>query len=106
MQVFNVIFHHGGEFVRLNDGETIYMGGFSTILYGQLIDKWSMVNIHKLVNERGYIEETYKIWTKVLDIDENFFQISNNDDAYDFSAYACAIQVDGEMFVEHDITGI
>lgn len=30
----------------------------------------------------------------------------NNDDAYDFAAYACATQVDVEMFVEHDVTDI
>ncbi|KAI5405667.1 hypothetical protein KIW84_052433 [Lathyrus oleraceus] len=55
--MFNVVFHHGGEFVRLNDGDTIYM-------------------------------------------------IRNNDDAYNFVAYACATEVDGKMFVEHDITNI
>ena len=59
--MFNVVFHHGGEFVRLNDGDTIYKFGVSTIVSGQLIDKWSMVNIHKLVNGWGYIEETYKM---------------------------------------------
>ncbi|KAI5409260.1 hypothetical protein KIW84_054895 [Lathyrus oleraceus] len=80
MQVFNVVFHHGGEFVRLNDGDTIYMGGVSTIVFGKLIDKWSMVNIHKLIR--------------------------NNDGAYDFAAYASTTEVDGEIFVEHDVTGI
>ena len=45
--MFNVGFHHGGEFLRLNDGETIYKGGISTIVSVQLIDKWLMVNIHK-----------------------------------------------------------
>ncbi|KAI5433621.1 hypothetical protein KIW84_020772 [Lathyrus oleraceus] len=87
MQVFNVVFHRGGEFVRFNDGDTIYKDGVSTIVYGQLIDKWSMVTIHKLVNGWGYIEKTYRMWTKILDIDENVFQIMNNDDAYNFGAY-------------------
>ncbi|KAI5441517.1 hypothetical protein KIW84_010843 [Lathyrus oleraceus] len=36
----------------------------------------------------------------------SYHHIRNNDDAYDFSAYACATEVDGEMFVEHDVTGI
>lgn len=90
--MFNVVFHHGGEFVRLNDGDTIYKGGVSTIMYGKLIDKWSMVNIHKLVNVWGYIEGKYIIWTKILDIDENFFEIRNNDDAYDFAVYACGLK--------------
>ncbi|KAI5384162.1 hypothetical protein KIW84_071244 [Lathyrus oleraceus] len=105
-QMFNVVFHHGKEFVRLNDGDTIYMGGVSTIVFGKLIDKWSVVNIRKLVNNWGYIKGTYKMWTKILNIYENFFQIRNSDYAYDFAAYACAAEVDGEMFVEHDVTGI
>lgn len=104
--MFNVVFHHGGEFVRLNDGDMIYRGGVLTIVSGKLIDKWLMVNIHNLVNGWGYIEWTYRIWTKILDIDETFFQIRNNNDAYDFAAYACAIEECGEMIVEHDVTGI
>ena len=32
--MFNVVFHHGGEFVRLNDGDMIYSGGVLTIVYG------------------------------------------------------------------------
>ncbi|KAI5440921.1 hypothetical protein KIW84_010403 [Lathyrus oleraceus] len=105
-QMFNVVLHHGGGFLRLNDGDTIYRGGVLTIVSGKLIHKWSMVNIHKLEDGRGYIEETFIIWTKILDIDENVFHIRNNDDAYDFAAYACATEVDGEMFVGHDVTGI
>lgn len=71
--MFNGVFHHGGEFVRLNGGDTICMGDVSNIASGQLIDKWSMVNNHKLVNGWGYIEETYKMRTKILDIDDFFF---------------------------------
>ncbi|KAI5439719.1 hypothetical protein KIW84_025189 [Lathyrus oleraceus] len=78
--MFNGVFHHGGEFVRLNGGDTICMGDVSNIVSGQLIDKWSMVNNHKLIR--------------------------NNDDAYDFAAYVCLTEVDGEMFVEHDVTSI
>ncbi|CAK8567043.1 unnamed protein product [Lathyrus sativus] len=59
MQMFNVVFHHGGEFIKLIKGETIYRGGVSTIVYGQVIDKWSMLNIGNLVNGWGYIEGTY-----------------------------------------------
>lgn len=70
--MFNFVFHHGGEFVRLNDGDAIYRGGVSTIMSGKLIDKWLMVNIHKLVNMWGYIEGTYKMWTKILDIYDFF----------------------------------
>lgn len=73
--MFNVVFHHGGNFVKLNDGDMIYMGVVSTIVSEQLIDKWSMGNIHKLVNEWGYIEGTYIMWTKILDIDDFFSKL-------------------------------
>lgn len=53
-----------------------------------------MVNIHNLVNGWGYLEGTNRACNKILDIGENFFQIRNNDDAYDFAAYACEMQVD------------
>ncbi|CAK8530199.1 unnamed protein product [Lathyrus sativus] len=106
MQVFNIVFHHVEEFVMLINCETIYGGGILTIVSGQVIDKWSMVNIHNLVNGWGYIKGMYRTWIKILDIDENLFQIRNKDDVYDFAAYACVTQVDGKMFVEHAVNGI
>lgn len=38
-----------------------------------------------------------------MEIDDDFFQISKDVDAYDFAAYACASNVDGDIFVEHDV---
>ena len=95
MQIFNVVFHHGGEFVSLNNGDMIYRGGVSTLVYGLNIDKWTMVSIHRLVTGWGYRQGTYRTWTKILEIDDNFFQIMRDDDCYDFAAYACATQVEG-----------
>lgn len=58
--MFNVVFHREGEFIKLNDGDTIYMGGVSIILSRKLIYKWSMVNIHKWMNngvtQKGHTE--------------------------------------------------
>ena len=42
----------------------------------------------------------------ILEIYENFFQITKDDDAYGFAAYACATQFDGDIFVEHDVDDI
>ncbi|KAI5445504.1 hypothetical protein KIW84_013655 [Lathyrus oleraceus] len=58
------------------------------------------------MNKWGYKEETYRLWTKILEIDEDFFQISKDDDAYDFVTYTCATNVDGDIFVEHDVDDI
>ncbi|KAI5404128.1 hypothetical protein KIW84_051317 [Lathyrus oleraceus] len=44
------------------------------------------------------------MWTKILEIDKNFFQLRNDDDAYDFAAYACVTQVNGDIYLEHDVS--
>ncbi|XP_058766938.1 uncharacterized protein LOC131640561 [Vicia villosa] len=36
----------------------------------------------------------------------NFFQIKSDDDAFDFSAYSTATQTDGDMYVEHIVSGL
>ncbi|XP_058741866.1 uncharacterized protein LOC131614273 [Vicia villosa] len=88
------------------DGVMIYRDDVSTLVYGQYIEKWSMVVIHNLLNGWGYIEGTYIIWTKIIEIDENHFQIRRDDDCYDLDAYACATQTSGELFLEHHITDL
>ncbi|CAK8565929.1 unnamed protein product [Lathyrus sativus] len=50
-----------------------------------------------------YNEGTYKLWIKILEIDVDFLQIRKDDDAYDFAAYARVNQVDGDIFIEHDV---
>ncbi|XP_058765177.1 uncharacterized protein LOC131638625 [Vicia villosa] len=99
--LFNALFRHGGEFID-NNGETIYRGGVSTLVSGEHIDEWTMHHILNLVTGWGYLEGCFRLWTKIVDIDPNYFQITNDGDAYDFAAYCCAMQVDGEIFVEHD----
>lgn len=59
-----------------------------------------------MVNRWDYKEGTYRLWTKILEIYENFFQITKDDDAYDFATYACPTQVDGDIIVEHDVDDI
>ncbi|XP_058753414.1 uncharacterized protein LOC131626580 [Vicia villosa] len=73
---FNTVFHHGGEFVKLQDGETIYRGGVSTLITGEHIETWTQQHNQNI--------------------------IKNDGDAYDFAAYACSMEADGVLFVEHD----
>lgn len=65
-----------------------------------------MSEIHRLVNKWGYKEGSYRLWTKILEIDEDFFQIRKDDDAYNFAAYDCTTKVDGDIYLEHDVTDI
>ncbi|KAI5434587.1 hypothetical protein KIW84_021427 [Lathyrus oleraceus] len=103
MQHFNVSFHHGGEFILVKQNDIIYRGGVDTHVSGQHINKWTIGSIRTLVNMWGYKEGTYRLWTKIMEMDEGFFQITKDDDAYDFAAYSCATQVDGDIFFEHDV---
>src|SRR3954466_777895 len=100
--LFNVVFRHGGEFIDNNDGETIYKGGVSTLISREHIDDWTMHHVLNLITGWGYLEGSLRLWTKIVDIDPNYFQIRNDGDADDFAAYGCAMQVDGELCVEHD----
>ena len=72
----------------VNKNDIIYICGVGTIVSSQHINKWTMSEIHRLVNTRGYKEGSYRLWTKILEIYEDFFQIRKDDDAYDFAAYA------------------
>ncbi|CAI8610900.1 unnamed protein product [Vicia faba] len=84
----------------------IYRGGMSTLVYGTHIDKLTMVTVPRMLTGWGYTQGTYRRWMKIIEIDANFFQIRKDDDCYNFAAYACANEVDGEMFVEHDVRGV
>ncbi|XP_058747019.1 uncharacterized protein LOC131620008 [Vicia villosa] len=42
-QLFNVVFHYGGEFVSLNDGVMIYRGGVTTVVTNINISTFTMI---------------------------------------------------------------
>ncbi|XP_058783754.1 uncharacterized protein LOC131658483 [Vicia villosa] len=70
MSFFNVIFHHGGEFVR--DGHLFYRGGVETIISDQDYDKWSFCEAVSLVKDWGYNEVNFRLWRKIDRVDEYF----------------------------------
>ncbi|KAI5420339.1 hypothetical protein KIW84_044213 [Lathyrus oleraceus] len=106
MQHFNVILHHGGEFIMVKKNYIIHRGGVDTLVSSQHIEKWTMSEVRKLVNRWGYKEGSYRLWMKILEIDEDFFQIRKDGDAYDFGAYAYTTQVDGDIYLKHDANDI
>ncbi|XP_058767340.1 uncharacterized protein LOC131641032 [Vicia villosa] len=99
---FDCLFHHGGEFMKPHDGEMIYRGGVTTLITGVHIERWSQTHIQKVVSGWGYEAGSFRLWTKIPEIDPNFFQIKTDSDAYDLAAFACSMRVDGKLFVEHD----
>ncbi|XP_058748392.1 uncharacterized protein LOC131621369 [Vicia villosa] len=106
MHLISVVFHHGGEFVSMSDGVMIYRGGVATHVNDIHIDNFTMVCVKKLLNEWGYNEGTFRVWTKVVEIDPNFFQIKKDDDCYDVVAFSYANEVEGFIYVEHDVVDV
>ncbi|XP_058781430.1 uncharacterized protein LOC131655613 [Vicia villosa] len=103
---FSAVIQYGGEFVFLNDGRTIYRGGMSSLVSGLRLEEFTLDSIHRLVMGWGYREGTYRIWTLIREIYEDYFQIRKDDDCYDFATYNCVNRIDGELFIEHDVVDI
>ena len=61
-----------------------------------------MDNIEKLLSRLGYKADCVRVWTKVLEIQDGFFLIRKDDDAVDdFGLYFSAMNVKGDLYVEH-----
>ncbi|XP_058742255.1 uncharacterized protein LOC131614714 [Vicia villosa] len=101
--MFNAVIQYGGEFVLLNNGDMIYRGGVSSLVSELRLEEFTMDSVHRLVMDWGYREGTYRIWTLIREICEDCFQLKKDDDCYDFAAYSCVNQIDGELFIEHDV---
>ena len=54
--MFNIVFHHRGEFVKLSDGETIYRSGVSTLVSRLHMEKNTLIELRNIVNGWGYLE--------------------------------------------------
>ncbi|KAI5404536.1 hypothetical protein KIW84_051624 [Lathyrus oleraceus] len=101
-QHFSVTLHHGGEFYRVFEEEIIYRGGTDTTVNGIHVSNWNMDNIEKLLSRLGYKADCVRVWTKVLEIQDGFFLIRKDDDVVDdFALYFSAMNVKGDLYVEH-----
>ncbi|KAI5426073.1 hypothetical protein KIW84_031775 [Lathyrus oleraceus] len=101
-QHFSVTLHHGGEFYRVFEEEIIYRGGTDTTVNGIHVSNWNMDNIEKLLSRLRYKADCVRVWTKVLEIQDGFFLIRKDDDVVDdFALYFSAMNVKGDLYVEH-----
>ena len=60
-----------------------------------------MDNIEKLLSRLGYKADCVRVWTKVLEIQDGFFLIRKDDAVDDFALYFSAMNVKGDLYVEH-----
>ncbi|XP_058766212.1 uncharacterized protein LOC131639766 [Vicia villosa] len=65
-----------------------------------------METVENLVNKWGYKKGSYRVWAKILEIDEGYIPIRKDDDAYDFDSYFCANGTEGDLYLEHDAENI
>ena len=54
----------------------------------------------------GYKKGTFRLWTKVLEIQEGYILIKKDDDAYDFASFFSAMNIVGHLFMEHSQGGL
>jgi hypothetical protein len=65
--LFPVVFNHGCEFVRENNN-VFYRGGDQTVVSNQKVDEWSKSHLMNLVMGWGCEENSFRIWSKLMDM--------------------------------------
>lgn len=77
MSLFNIIFHHEGNFVH--DKFMFYRGGNDTIVNSQDSNRGSYFEFVSLVRDRGY--DGFRLWSKIPGLDEGYFHFVDDKQA-------------------------
>ena len=102
MRLFNVVFHHGGEFVR--EETMFYRGGMETLITRQDLDRWSYFEAVGLVLGWNYSKSTYRLWRKIEGVDEGFKHVLLDDDIKVVGTQAMSTKMDEHIYVEHNVS--
>lgn len=102
MGLFNVVFHHGGEFAR--EETLFYRGGVETLITGQDFDLWSYFEAVGLVEGWKYAKSSFRLWRKIEGVDDTFKHILFDDDIKDVGLHAVSTKLDGQIYVEHNVS--
>ncbi|KAK2395024.1 hypothetical protein QL285_056790 [Trifolium repens] len=105
-ELFNVVFHHGGEFFKENDS-LIYRGGVQTVVSGEKMSNWSnKSHVFGIVMGWGYNVERVKLWSRFRDFDNGrFFKLREYDDYMEVAIHSVGGGVDAEIYVDNKIDG-
>jgi hypothetical protein len=52
----------------------------------------------------GYELNSFRIWSRFDGYADDFFELKRDDDAYEVAVYACGSEVEGQVFVEHNVS--
>jgi len=102
--LFDVVFHHGGEFVR--DKRVFYRGGVQTIVSGLEGNNWGVNDIENTVASWGYEKKKFRVWGQHPDVFDEFFQVNEDHIAEEISGYSIGNKVHGHIYVEHNVLDI
>jgi hypothetical protein len=47
---------------------------------------------------------SFRIWSRFDGYADDFFELKRDDDAYEVAVYACGSGVQGQVFVEHNVS--
>ncbi|WJX85475.1 hypothetical protein P8452_67922 [Trifolium repens] len=101
---FDVVFHHGGEFVK--DWVLFYRGGSETIIQKQDFDDWSFVKANGYLLKMEYNENTYRMWRKMDDVDSGYKAMVLDQHVVDLGLYAMNKMEAAHIWVEHNVKDI
>jgi len=104
MALFDVVIHHGGEFVR--DKRVFYRGGVQTIVSGLEGNNWGVSDIENIVTSWGYEKKKFRVWGQYPEVFDEFFQVNEDHIAKEISGYSIGNKVHGHIYVEHNVLDI
>ncbi|KAK2366668.1 hypothetical protein QL285_080025 [Trifolium repens] len=100
---FKLKIHYGGQFV--NDFVLYYQGGNVHNIANQDPDKWSLFEIHGIVQKDCNVKDKFRIWW-YRNSDDRYISIYDDKDANEVYNYACAMNTEVELFVDHSCKGV
>jgi len=102
--LFDVVFHHGGEFVK--DKHMFYRGGVQTVLSGIKGNNWDVSDIENIVASWRYQKKKVRVWGQYVEVYDEFFQVNEDHIAEEIYEYSIGNKVDGHIYVEHNVLDI
>ncbi|WJX71149.1 hypothetical protein P8452_55173 [Trifolium repens] len=100
---FKLKIHYGGQFV--NDFVLYYQGGKVHNIANQDPNKWSLFEIHGIVQEDCNVKDKFRIWW-YRNSDDRYISIYDDKDANEVYNHACAMNTEVELFVDHSCKSV
>jgi hypothetical protein len=103
-ELFNVVFHHGGEFFKENNS-LIYRSGVQTVVSGVNLNNWcNKSHVLGIVMGWGYNVNKVKLRSRYIDFDDGrFFKLREYDDYMEVAIRSAGGGGDAQIYVDHKV---